>query len=92
MIETIRIKVIGQRRTDIAFKESLIRNIKMSLLRKLATALVLAVTVPALAVAGHHGQKKDIVDVAVKYPNLNLNLITLTNIQDIKTTSMMVLI
>ncbi len=37
----------------------------MSLLRKLATALVLAVTVPAVAVAGHHGQKKDIVDVAV---------------------------
>ena len=55
MIETIRIEVIGQRRTDIAFKESLIRNIKMSLLRKLATALVLAVTVPAVAVAGHHG-------------------------------------
>jgi uncharacterized surface protein with fasciclin (FAS1) repeats len=36
----------------------------MSVLTKILVALIVTVSVPASAVAGHHGQKKDIVDVA----------------------------
>ena len=36
----------------------------MSVLTKILVALIVTVSVPASAVAGHHGQNKDIVDVA----------------------------
>mgnify|MGYP006107727823 FL=1 len=37
----------------------------MSVLTKIVVAMVLTVSVPTAVVAGHHGEKKDIVDVAV---------------------------
>ena len=42
----------------------LIRKDQMSVLTKILVALIVTVSVPASAVAGHHGQNKDIVDVA----------------------------
>ena len=43
----------------------ILRNVQMPVLPKLLVALLLTVSVPLSAVAGHHGKKKDIVDVAV---------------------------